>query len=37
MIGEALVREERLFYEFRLEEQVPEKHLLRRISMLFST
>jgi transposase len=31
MMGERLVMQENLFYEFRLEEHVPSDHLLRRI------
>jgi hypothetical protein len=31
MMGERLVMQESLFYEFRLEDQVPSDHLLRRI------
>ena len=31
MMGERLVMQESLFYEFRLEEHVPCDHLLRRI------
>jgi transposase len=31
MTGERLVTQERLFYEFRLEDHVPCDHLLRRI------
>ena len=31
MMGERLVMQESLFYEFRLEDHVPSDHLLRRI------
>ena len=31
MMGERLVMQESLFYEFRLEDHVPPDHLLRRI------
>ncbi len=31
MMGEPLGRQDRLFYEFDLEEMVPDDHLLRRI------
>ncbi len=31
MMGEALGRQDRLFYEFDLEDVVPANHLLRRI------
>ncbi len=32
MMGEALGRQDRLFYEFDLEDMVPGDHLLRRIA-----
>ncbi len=31
MMGERLVRQDRLFYEFCLEDRVPPDHLVRRI------
>jgi hypothetical protein len=31
LMGERLVMQESLFYEFRLEDHVPSDHLLRRI------
>lgn len=31
MMGERLCGQERLFYEFRLEDRVPAEHLLRKI------
>ena len=31
MMGEAVSRQDRLFYEFDLEDMVPDDHLLRRI------
>jgi hypothetical protein len=31
MMGPAVGRQDRLFYEFDLEERIPEDHLLRRI------
>lgn len=35
MMGERLVMQESLFYEFRLEDHVPCYHLLRRIDGFF--
>jgi site-specific DNA recombinase len=34
MMGPAVGRQDRLFYEFNLEERIPHDHLLRRIDMV---
>ncbi len=37
MMGRQTADQDALFYEFRLEDRVPEQHLLRRINAVIAT